>query len=329
MQIGEVEKLKNERKWSQLCDAIIESVDTNPIEQLVNIFLECVSQIHPKSSCGVFLMLSDKLPPEEGIKILTTGREMLDRIVLYSEDFDVEKAAIEIKKCLLLVELGELKGIEKKLFEWKSLKMPRSVSSMYNILGFRFYEKVQNVENALVYLLRYTELCPEEDTMDVLVRYALLSKDFFNFTSITSLPGFNTIKNKSLERIFLLFREGDIEGLKRNNEEFDKMFGDEANAVREKIYIVALLNLCFAEPSKKVHLEKIENSLNISNRMSVYIILKSFGLGLIEGWINGENRTMHFNSLIPRTLQIDEIARMKDRFNIWEHKVREVISILE
>lgn len=329
MRLDEMEKFRAERKWFQLCNAIIDSVEEHPVDQLVNMFLDCVGQIHPKSSSEVFLLLAEKLPVEEGVRILTVGLESLDNVVMYSGGFEVEKASLEIKRCLLLIELGETKGIEKKLFEWKSLRMPKDVSIMYNLLGFRLYEKMQNVEGAFPYLFRYMELCPKSEMMDVLVRYGLLSREFFNFTSITSHPGFDGMRNKDLREILILFREGDIDGLEKYEKKFNGMFGGDSEGVREKMYITALLNLCFNEGERQIPFEKIEKSLNISSETSTYIVLKSFGLGLINGWIDGENRVLCFSGVCPRALQPGEISRIKDKFYSWEKRVHEVISMLK
>lgn len=329
MDIGEIKKLQAERRWLQLCSAVVASIDRCPATQLLELFMQSAANIHPKSSSEVFLALSERLSPEEAIGMLATGQDILDNAVLYSGAFENEKALLEIRRCLLLVELDRVKGVEKKLFEWKGLKMCRRMQAMYNLLGFRLYEKMQNIESAFAYLLQYVELCPDADVMDVLVQYALLSKDFFNFTSVASLPGFEAMKSKSLRMLLLLFRDGDIKGLEECDGTFVETFGDCSEVVREKIYMTALLNLCFAEPEKSIRLDVIESALHISPKICVYMVLKSFGLGLIKGWIDGEAQMLHFSSLLPRSLQPEELSRIRDKFDAWRQRVCEVVSMLK
>ncbi|KAG5859106.1 hypothetical protein KMI_09g15340 [Encephalitozoon hellem] len=328
MEFDRIRKLQGERKWLQFCSMIIDSMNTHPIDKLLDVFLESAGQVHPRSSYEVFLAFSERLAPEEGIRVLALGRNIIEGSLLYSEPFEVEKMLLDIKKCLLLVEINEIKGVEKMLFEWKGFKMPKNVRIMYNFLGFKFYQKIQNVEAAFSYLLRYVSLLGSEELIDTLVEYALLSKEFFNFTLITSLPGFSKMRNKDLKEIFMMFREGDIRGLEGKNDEFNKIFGDNASIVKEKAYVIALINICFAEAEKKISIKKIEESLKIPSKMVIYIVLKSFGLGLISGWINGEEGILYFDSLIPRALQKEEVVKLKEKYDVWEKKVQEVIAML-
>ncbi|CAD26106.1 hypothetical protein [Encephalitozoon cuniculi GB-M1] len=329
MEFDRIRELQRERKWMQFCCAIVDSMDSLPTDKVLNIFLESAGQVHPRSSCEVFLMFSERLNPEDGIRILAIGEEIIRNTILYSEPFEVEKMLLEMKRCLLLVEINDLKGIEKKLFEWKSLKMPKNVRTMYNLLGFKLYQKIRNIEAAFTHLLKYINLSESEDLMDTLVEYAMLSKEFFNYTLITSLPGFNKMKNRELKEIFIMFREGNVKGLEKRYNKFTEIFGSYADIVKEKAYMIALINICFLEVEKKVSVKKIEELLEISNKMAIYIVLKSFGLGLISGWIDGEEGTLYFDSLIPRALQKEEIVKLKEKYDVWEKKVHEVIAMLK
>ncbi|ADM12685.1 uncharacterized protein Eint_111860 [Encephalitozoon intestinalis ATCC 50506] len=329
MELNRIKELQKERKWMQFCNAIIDSMDSFPLNELLDAFLESAGQIHPRSSYEVFLAFSERLNPEEGIRVLALGEETIRNSVLYSETFEVEKMFLEMKRCLLLIEIGELRGIEKKLFEWKGFRMPKNVRIMYNFFGFKLYQKIQNVEEAFSHLLRYVNLSGSEELMDCLVEYALLSKEFFNFTLITSLPGFDKMNNRDLKEIFLMFREGNVERLEEKYGKFTEIFGSNADVVKEKAYMIALINICFSEAEKKVSIKKVEELLKIPNKMVIYIILKSFGLGLISGWIDGEKGILYFDSLIPRALQKEEIQKLKEKYEIWEGKVQEIVAMLK
>lgn len=329
MELDRVRQLQRERKWMQFCSLIIDCMGSSPMDKLLDIFLESAGQAHPRSSCEVFLAFAERLSPEEGIKVLAIGEKIIREAVLYSESFEVEKMLLDMRKCLLLVERGDLKGIEKKLFEWKGVKMARNVDMMYNLLGFKLYEKIQNIEVAFPYLLRYVRASESEDLVDTLVEYAMLSKEFFNFTLITSLPSFEKMKSSSLREIFVMFREGDIRELKNRHDKFTEIFRDRSEIVEEKIYMIALINICFSETEKRISIKKVEELLEISNKTAVYIILKSFGLGLIEGWMDGEKGILYFDCLVPRVLQTEEITKLKEKFNSWEQRVHEVISMLK
>ena len=129
--------------------------------------------------------------------------------------------------------------------------------------------------------------------------------------------------------MFVLFREGNIDELERMNKKLVEKFETNSELVKEKMYMIALTNLCFAEREKKIPIRKIEEMLRIPRKIVIYIIMKSLGLKLICGWINGEEDALYFDSLAPRTLQPKEIMEIRGKFGRWRGRIHEVISMLK
>ncbi|KAM0671845.1 hypothetical protein CWI42_121840 [Ordospora colligata] len=329
MGLEEIHELQRQRKWMQFCRLIMDSVDKISTEMLLGVFLESVNLIHPRTLCEVFLVLAAKLPPRDGVDLLNKGQETISSCVLYSEDFEAEKAMMEMKKCLLLIGMNEFKGIETRLFEWRRMKMTKDMQAMYNFVGFKLYQGIGNIEASFSHLLKYVKLTNASGLTDTLVEYGMLSKDFFNFTAITSLPCFSNIKSNDLREMFVLFREGNIDELEMMNKKLVEKFGTNSELVKEKMYMIALTNLCFAEREKKIPIRKIEEVLKIPRKVAIYIIMKSLGLKLICGWINGEEDALYFDSLAPRTLQPKEIMEIQGKLGRWRRRIHEVISMLK
>jgi 26S proteasome regulatory subunit N9 len=328
MSLDEIRKLQGERKWLQFCNAIILACGSESIDELLSLYAAALPNIHPQSLTKVSLRLAEALDADRAIELLEATQNAVRNSVMYGEAFDTETTTLEIRRLLFLVEKNELSGVERRLYEWKHLEMEEITKSMYCFLGYKFYEKIGNVEGAFDHLFLYAKLNPDANVIDELLRYALLSREFYNFNSVAVLPNFESSRSKELKKLFLLFKDGDTNGLSKCSSDLERLFGDSAEMVREKIYIIGLLNICFSEPEKMVHFSRIEGELGISGEMATYVVLKSLGLGLIDGWINGENRILYFNGIVPRVLKAEEIERMKMKFESWRKRVEEVVKTL-
>lgn len=328
MEIEKITKYKDQRKWAQFSRMIVKNVNDNNSQQLCTMFLDNIHQIHPKTITETALAMTGSLKPESAIELLNTAKEAIHTSILYSGNFELEVVSLEIVKSLILVEQGELEGIEKNIYGWKNLMMNERMLTMYNFLAFKFYDKIHNLENAFKYLFEYVKLNPEANLMEVLTMYSLVSYEFFNFTSISTLPGFEAVKEESLLKIFTAVQAGDISFITPNQKTLTDIFQNKAEIITEKVHMIALVNLCFYEPKKQLSFEAIEESLQIDSAKCNYYLLKALGLGLIKGWIDGGKRTLYFDSIAPRALNNDQILQMKSQFHDWKLRVKTIIKCL-
>jgi 26S proteasome regulatory subunit N9 len=328
MVLEEIKKFQGERKWLQFCDCIADACSAVPRDELLKLYTASIPNIHPKSLTKATLLIIEGLPADRAIEILELTQNAIKDSIVYGGFFDKELMRLEIAKLLLLVERGELNGVEKRIYEWKGLEMDAVMKSTYHLLGFNFYTKLGDPDSAFDHLFIYAKHSPETNVMDKLLKHALLSKRFYDFNSIAALPRFESCKDRELKKIFLLSKNGDVSGLSKCGNTLSKIFGAHAEIVRQKVYIIALLNICFSAPEKMVPLDRITSDLEISEEMCGYIVLRSFGLGLIDGWIDGENKVLYFNGTVPRVLNAEEIKQMAGQFENWKNKVRDVVRRL-
>ncbi|XP_015189401.1 PREDICTED: transcription elongation factor spt5-like [Polistes dominula] len=90
------------------------------------------------------------------------------------------------------------------------------------------------------------------------------------------------------------------------------MFGERKDVVKEKAYLIGLINLCFKETERKVTFEKINEELFIDEDKIHGFVLKAFGLGLLKGWIDECNNILYFNTILPRCLPNEELEKMRN-----------------
>ncbi|WUR03087.1 proteasome subunit RPN9 (RPN9) [Vairimorpha necatrix] len=327
--IEDLISLKDNRKWFHLCDLIPEIINDHNSEEILSIFLQNISQYHPASLVHATLSLSKHFSPEKSIEIISNSISSIKESNMYSGNFKMEIVNLEIQKCILQVQTDQLNDIESQIFKFKEFEMTPEVYKLFNFLAFLYYEKSGNHENCVKYLLEYVKKNNEEiNNLELLAKYSLVSRKFFNFIEIFSLKNFDKI-NEDIYKIYIAVQEGNTKLVDKYIKIIHNIFGDKYQIVREKAYFIGLINLCFKENKRILGFEKIQEELEIREEEINGFLLKALGFGLIKGWIDDKNKVLYFNTIIPRCLQEAELNKMKNKFGEWKEKIRQAIEMIE
>ncbi|KAF5141712.1 hypothetical protein G9O61_00g002540 [Vairimorpha ceranae] len=331
--IEDILDLKENRMWFDICKSIPLIINNQNADEIWNIFFENILQYHPSSLTEAALHMSEFYSTEKSIELISKSLVAINDSQMYTGNFKMEIMHLEIKKCILLIEAGKFDDVESKIFEFKRIEMDIEVYKLYNFLAFKYYEITNNYEYCVRYIYEYlkisSNLCSSDmSLLELFAKYSLVSKNFFNFVEGSSLRGFNKI-NEDLYRAYIAVQEGNIELINKHKDMLDVIFGKKCYIVREKAYFIALINLCFKQEDRFLSFAIIQDELGISEDEIYGFLLKAFGLGLVKGWIDGYNKILHFNTIIPRCLPKDELIKMKNKVMEWKNKVRQAISMIE
>jgi hypothetical protein len=262
---------------------------------------------------------------------------------VYGKDHEYCLFLLEIKKCEYLIDSNVLCEVEKKIYEWKPLPMNKKASKMYHKICYKYYEIIGNNEDGFDSLIKYLDLLNIEEgekTSNLagkLVRFALLNKCVYNFTSVALHPIFPHLSDEGLKAIFLAYQNGDIHFVENNLSVIEERFPGYSSFLKEKIYLVALVNMSFYKAGGKLYFDEIQARLGIKEELVICILLKALGLNLIRGRINGEKRgringekkIITFTHVLPRVLSIEELKEMKKKFTQWRIKVNKVFELMK
>ncbi|EOB11604.1 26S proteasome non-ATPase regulatory subunit 13 [Nosema bombycis CQ1] len=318
---------KNNRQWYQLCKEIIKSITKDNSNIIYSLYLESITQYHPLTITESSLLISKYLQFKDAISLLEKSKNVIKECNMYHGDFNIQIVHLEIQMCLYKIEIGEFKQIEKKLYEFKKMDLPVKVYELYNFLGFKYFEKTGNIEYCINYLINYIELSKDKTYYEILAKYTLISRKFFNFMRVYAFEGFSEIRINS---IYEIVQNGETKRIEKEKNELKKIFTqEEVEILIEKTYFIGLINLCFKEKSRKIELSKIQEILGINENDLNSFLVKAFGLNLLKGWIDEVKGILYFSTILPRTLPKEELEKMKDKFGVWKRKVKEAISMLE
>lgn len=97
-----------------------------------------------------------------------------------------------------------------------------------------------------------------------------------------------------------------------------------ANAVTEKLTLLALVTLIFSKPSHERHLsfEEIASALVLTDIDQVeWIVMRALSVHLIEGSIDQVEQVVHVTWVMPRVLSSEQLGQLATRFGEWASKV--------
>lgn len=345
MAITDLKKLQSERKWFDCSQEMIRLVNENKLSSddlktIFSVFKEIEARFHPTTLAETVKHLVKVISPQESIDFILSAINTLNNSKINSASVTASLDLLNIHLCISKVKIGSFEEIEREIIclKRKSLSKNSYISLLY--LGYIFYDSIGNIEHTQEYLLSYIKEIrdlKEEDfhMMDKLIKLSLLSKSFYDFSAITEMKEFDSCKDEDLKSLFVDFKNGDfkkLEGWENNikdiicqivREDLRVIIFDQ---VREKIYLINIINICFYSDQKFVYLDHFCSSLKIDQNYLLILILKAFGLGLIDGWIDSKQNILFYNSIISRQLSMQDISKMKSKFIIWRSRVNDVIN---
>jgi len=220
-------------------------------------------------------------------------------------------------------------------------------SNYYRVLALYYKFKVIPTEfyrNSLMFLL-YTpiEKIPVSEqqalSFDMGIA-ALVSNDIWNFGELLAQPSLNSLNGTAgewLKHFLIAFNAGDIakfeQHLTNNRAEIEKQPALKANLtlLREKISILALIELVFARPSEERTLtfNEIAAVAKIPIDEVEMLAMKAFSVKLVKGVIDEIGQTVSIYWVQPRVLDVPQIAKMSDRLTKWIDSVDQLTNYMQ
>lgn len=352
MSTSDLQLLCNQRKWFDCAERIKAMIKDNTIEKhkqkVVEMLNTALSRMHPKSSSDVVVAFYPFLSIDEAIAILDTTEAVIQSQVSLPYQHINELTKVQMHICLCKIKKSELEDRESEILGWKKLYTGNQTDStvilcrenyqLLDFIAYNFYSRVNNIEEAQKYLHSYISTSNDTALLDWLIKLSIASSVFFDFSSITTLSGFDHLQDNALKTLFISFQNGNFAEIDKNKEFIGKILNEVVgnnsvqeymSVVVEKVYLVNVLNICFSLEHKAVPLDTLMEHLKVDEVYLIALLIKSLGIGIISGWIDSEKRILFFNGILPRSLSDKDILNMKKKFVVWKDKVARVIEAIE
>jgi len=123
--------------------------------------------------------------------------------------------------------------------------------------------------------------------------------------------------------------DGDVNLLESISEQYkDKIaqqpaLANRADVVREKITLLALVNMIFERPSSErtLSFSDIASRTNMPLDKVEWIVMRALSLGLIKGSMDQVDQTVDVTWVMARVLDEDHMKQLANRFGEWAVKV--------
>jgi len=157
---------------------------------------------------------------------------------------------------------------------------------------------------------------------------ALTGEGVFNFGEVVTAPALKCLEGTEFHFLVELLAagsRGDVLGFQRvadaNAEAIQNQpsLVSRAEAVKEKITLLALVNMVFERPS----LERTLSFEDIADRVIVpldqveWVIMRALSLSLIKGTMDQVDQTVDVTWVIPRVLTAKQMSELATRFGEW------------
>ena len=161
---------------------------------------------------------------------------------------------------------------------------------------------------------------------------ALTGEGVFNFGEVIAAPALQCLEGTDLYYLVELLAagaRGDVLGFQRVADanaaaiQMQPSLVSRADAVKEKITLLALVNMVFERPS----LERTLSFEDIADRVAVpldqveWVIMRALSLKLIKGTMDQVEQTVDVTWVMPRNLDNKQMSELATRFGEWAVKV--------
>jgi len=302
--------------------------------KLVKLALSIMTHFSNAQTCATFLQkLADKIHPDAEKEAYCLALS--------------EVALLQLTKLNLADESKVIADKVGAILEKITGADPVVYSSYYRYLSLYYKLKVVPTEfykNSLMYLV-YTPLetilITEQQSLSFDMGIAaLVAQDIHNFGELLAHPVLSSLKGSNREWLihFLFsFNSGDIDKFEKflitNANDIDAQPFLKANLplLREKISVLALMELVFNRPSDKRTLpfQLIAEATKLPVDEVELLIMKALSLKLIKGVIDEVMSAATISWVQPRVLDISQVAKMRDRVQDWIDRTNQTRSFME
>lgn len=216
------------------------------------------------------------------------------------------------------------------------------VHSAYYECSMTYHKAVGPPEayyNQAIQFLHYTSLdtLSSQRTYDLatdLSLAALTGEGVYNFGEVVNnnkalLDCLDGTRNEWLVKLMHACANGNVSELESITNMYSDAIGAQpaltsrANVVKEKLMLLALVNMVFERPSSErtLKFEDIAAQANTSLDQVELIVMRALSLGLIRGSMDQVEQTVHVTWVMPRVLDSTQIKALSERFGQWAVKV--------
>jgi len=163
---------------------------------------------------------------------------------------------------------------------------------------------------------------------------ALTGKGVYNFGEVVHnnkliLDALRGTENEYLVKLMQASAEGDVDSLERISTDYAAAIAKQpalvsrADVVKEKITLLALVNMVFERPSSErtLSFEDIATKTKMPLEQVELIIMRALSLGLIKGSMDEVEQTVDVTWVMPRVLDEEHMRQLAGRFGEWAVKV--------
>lgn len=163
---------------------------------------------------------------------------------------------------------------------------------------------------------------------------ALTGKGVYNFGEVVHnnkliLDVLNGTENEYLVKLMQASAEGDVDALEQVSKNYASAISKQpalvsrADVVKEKITLLALVNMVFERPSSErtLSFEEIALKTKMPIDQVELIIMRALSLGLIKGSMDEVEQTVDVTWVMPRVLDEERMRQLASRFGEWAVKV--------
>ena len=161
---------------------------------------------------------------------------------------------------------------------------------------------------------------------------ALTGEGVFNFGEVVTAPALKCLEGTDLSFLVELLSagaRGDVLGFQRVADAHAAAIAKQptlvsrADAVKEKITLLALVNMVFERPSleRTLSFEDIAERIAVPLEQVEWVIMRALSLGLIKGTMDQVEQTVDVTWVMPRNLDEKQMSELATRFGEWAVKV--------
>lgn len=247
----------------------------------------------------------------------------------------------KLEIALMSVDLGDMKGAKTLIAEGKTEQdefagiMESDIYSKFFLANMAFCKAIGDsskyFQNTMLYLT-YTHLdsIPEQERITVAsdVGLAALLGETYNFGELLRHPILDIVRTNTawLADMLLAFNAGDIKT-------YERLFADASTSnptlaakrdfLNQKVRIMTLMEIVLSRSSSERTLSfaQVAQALDCKESQVEMLVMKAFSLKLLRGKIDQVNENARFTWVQPRVLDMNQVARLRDRLDAWGREV--------
>lgn len=329
----DLEILAADRMWYDFTEKIKFELTNNiseaDLQYILSMLEKYINKIHPLSLTPVVISMFSSIDLQKFLFLTEKAISIIKSNSAMEKTYTQEIITLSLYKCIALTKSGNLEDVESQIIALKQTGLSKENLSLLYLTAALFYERMGNYDEAQDYLFQHAKETKKVYDIEKLVYLSIISTRFFDFASVSSFEEFSTLENLNLKKLFLSLQNGD-EMSKISMESISEYINAKSpQHIKEKRYLLKIIKICFESEQKFVTFDHLISELAINEITVVSLLLKALGLKIIKGWIDSEQRILFFDSVLPRSLNSEELRKMKMKFVTWKEKVEDVIKTIE